>query len=209
MTNMANFIYTEGTPKKANKATPVLFVQRQIFKIPGNTIRVFDKHKHLLMKARIAPFRLREKVKLYSDEAQTSLVATAEAKKVVDYNATFEIKSSEEGQLLGSIKRSGLKSELYSDTWQIFNNKGEEVAVLSEPKIHYSLIRRWLLPFLPQSYQFELTDKSIALSIEQEFIPYVLRYRVYCTDYRRFTAKVPEKLLCAFLCTIAAIEQRS
>lgn len=204
---MNEFQYHANTEEKSD-STPVLYIQRQIFKIPGTTIRVFDSHKRLLAKASALPFKLREKIRLYSDEEKTTVLSTAQAKKIIDFNVTFEIRSGEDGGVIGSMRRKGWRSELGSDSWLIFNNKEQEIAALIEPNMRYSVMRKWLLPFLPQTYRLELSDKSASLTIKQEPIPWVLRYRVYSEDFSAFKTQIPEKFLTSILCTIAVIERR-
>ncbi len=185
---------------------PVLYINKQLIKFPGKYIRVFDSHMRLLTKAHSLPFKLREKLNIYSDEDRTNIIATAETKKIIDFNVAFVIRQPEDGKPLGGIRRKGLTSEFLRDAWLIYDSEGEEIAVLQEPNIHFSLIRRWILPFIPQTYEMSLKDGSASLIIKQTWTPVLLRYRVYSNDYQKFTKKIPQKLLATILCTIAAIE---
>lgn len=187
---------------------PVLLVNKQLVKIPGQIIRVFDRHNRLVAKAHSLPFKLKEKLNIYTDEERRSVIAHAEAVKIMDFNAAFVITSANK-QHLGSLRRRGLVSELGRDTWHIYDAKGKEVAKLQEPNLKFSIIRKWLLPFLPQTYHLFLVKKpEVNLVIKQTWTPVILRYKVYSNSYAVFTKTIPQKLLISILCTVASIEGR-
>jgi hypothetical protein len=198
------------TPDKGHDdpEKPVLLVQKQIVKFPGQHIRVFDSKMRLLAMAHAMPFRLREKLGIYSDNNKKNLIAYAQTKKIIDFNVTFTITEPESGEVLGSIRRKGLTSELLRDSWMVFSAAGEHIATLQEPNIKFSLVRRWILTFLPQTYALVLEDKSASLLIKQTWTPLILRFKVYSKEYEKFTKVIPQKQLATILCTIAAIEGR-
>lgn len=109
MQDKSEYKYTSDASDAKNK--PVLYINKQIIKFPGQYIRVFDAHHRLIAKVHSLPLKLKEKLNIYSDEERTNLIATSAAIKIIDFNASFVVRSSE-GEALGGLRRKGLQSEL-------------------------------------------------------------------------------------------------
>ena len=201
------YTFTPSTDGASQK--PVLYINKQIIKFPGQIIRVFDSHMRLIAKVHGVPFKLKEKLNIYSDEARKNLIASSEAVKIMDFNAAFILRAAHKREVLGGLRRKGFISEIGQDTWLIYDADGNELAELKEPNLRYSLVRKWLLPFLPQTYHMRLVNGHDGeLIIKQTWTPVILRYRIYSDDFATFTKRVPQKLLVSALCTIAVIEGR-
>ncbi|MFK7804730.1 MAG: hypothetical protein AB8G95_24045 [Anaerolineae bacterium] len=73
--------------------------------------------------------KLKEEVKVYTDETQTEILYEINADRVIDFSAQYHFKDAQ-GNELGSIKRRGRRS-LFKAHYDIFNN-GEIVASIHE-----------------------------------------------------------------------------
>ncbi len=62
--------------------------------------------------------RLREKVEVYTDDTRTSLLATIEADRILDWSARYTFRDPQ-GQELGAVGRRGMKS-LWSAHYEVF-----------------------------------------------------------------------------------------
>jgi hypothetical protein len=75
----------------------------------ASQIWVRDGAGHLLCYVRQKAFKLKEAVKVYADEAQTNLLYTIGADRIIDFSAEYHIRDAT-GQPLGMVKRRGMRS---------------------------------------------------------------------------------------------------
>lgn len=75
----------------------------------ASQIWVRDGTGNLLCYVKQKAFKLKEAVKVYRDEAQTGLLYTIGADRILDFSAEYRIADST-GQPLGVVKRQGMRS---------------------------------------------------------------------------------------------------
>lgn len=75
----------------------------------ASQISVRDGAGHLLCYVKQKAFKLKEAVRIYGDEAQTRLLYTISADRVIDFSAEYHVADAA-GQPLGSVKRRGMRS---------------------------------------------------------------------------------------------------
>lgn len=186
---------------------PVLYIKKQFFLMPGVKIRILDSSQHLLAKAYGLPFKLKEKIEIYSDEAMQYKSMTSQTEKILDWNVSFSIKSATSGKSIGSLRRKGWSSEFVRDSWVIFDKTQNQIAELLEDSAKNGLIRRFVIGFLPQTYHLK-TIAGHELIIKQSWNPLFLQYKCYSKNYKPLVKEVTEALLMGLLCTVAVIEGR-
>lgn len=72
-------------------------------------IDVSDAYGGTICHVRQQFFRFKEKVDVYADDSERSLLATIEADRIIDWSARYTFKAPN-GQVLGAVGRRGLKS---------------------------------------------------------------------------------------------------
>ena len=72
-------------------------------------IYVRDSRGSLLLYVKQKAFKLKEAVTVFADEAQSRALYSIAADRIIDWSATYEIKSND-GRTLGSLKRQGMRS---------------------------------------------------------------------------------------------------
>jgi hypothetical protein len=75
----------------------------------ASQISVRDGAGHLLCYVKQKAFKLKEAVKVYGDEAQTQLLYTITADRVIDFSAAYRVADAT-GRPLGVVKRRGMRS---------------------------------------------------------------------------------------------------
>lgn len=75
----------------------------------ASQISVRDGAGNLLCYVKQRAFKLKEAVQVYADEAQTQLLYTISADRVIDFSAEYHVADAA-GQRLGSVKRRGMRS---------------------------------------------------------------------------------------------------
>ncbi len=72
-------------------------------------IDVTDAYGGTICHVREQFFRLKEKVEVYADDSERTLLATIEADRIIDWSARYTFKSPT-GEVLGAVGRRGMKS---------------------------------------------------------------------------------------------------
>jgi len=75
----------------------------------GNTIRILDADGHLILFAKQQLLKLKERVTLFGDEAQTDPQYVLEADRVIDFNACYRLRKTD-GTVIGTLARQGVRS---------------------------------------------------------------------------------------------------
>jgi len=95
----------------------------------ASQIWVRDGSGHLLCYVKQKAFKLKEAVRIYGDEAQSRLLYTISADRVIDFSAEYHVANAA-GQALGSVKRRGMRS-LWRAQYDVFRG-GKPVFSIQE-----------------------------------------------------------------------------
>ena len=119
--------------------------RRKFFKIFGAAINIFDtdtnqQFGYVEMKA----WKLREDIRLYSDNTKSHELLRIHARSIIDFGATYDVYDSATDKLLFSLRRKGLRSTFIRDQWLIFDALEIQVARLQETSSGLALIRRYV-----------------------------------------------------------------
>lgn len=106
--------------------------------------------------------KLKEDIRIFTDETMTQEVLHIKQQQVLDFSGTFAVTDPTSGQLIGYLKRKGLKSAL-KDTWEILDPKGQPMAQILESGGGLTLLRRLIPPLrlIPKTYTVEMSGQVI------------------------------------------------
>ena len=136
-------------------------LKRQIFALTGK-FRLYNPEGQLVMFSQQKMFKLREDIRIYSDEAKTRELLYIQARQILDFSAAYDVIDSQTGMKVGVLRRKGLRS-LIQDEWQVLDPADQPIGILHEDSLALSLLRRFLLgSFLPQNYDLLLGDTRVA-----------------------------------------------
>lgn len=150
--------------------------RKQFWKLAGGAFRVFDTEQHLLLFSEQKAFKLREDIRIYTDEAKTNEVLSIKTQKILDISATYDVVDTQTGEKVGSLKRKGLKSIL-RDEWEILDPQGILIGKLEEDSALMAAVRRLLTNLVPQSYHFFIGTQKVG-EFRQKFNPFTYRARM-------------------------------
>ena len=85
-------------------------VQEKFLKIFGNTFWIKDLQGNVVAYSKQKAFKLKEDIILYTDDTMTQPLLQIKARSVIDWGATYDVTDPSTGELLGSVKTTGLKS---------------------------------------------------------------------------------------------------
>jgi hypothetical protein len=134
-------------------------------------LRIYNAEGQMLMYSEQKMFKLKEDIRVYTDESKTQELLYIQARQVLDFAAAYDVSDSSMGQKVGVLRRKGLRS-LLRDEWQIAHADDQPFAVLQEDSIPLALLRRLVLgSWLPQNYDI-LIDGQRVVDVRQRFNPF-------------------------------------
>ena len=183
---------------------PSYLLKRQVFALAG-TFRFYAPNGNLVMFSQQKMFKLREDIRVYSDENKTQEVLNIKARQIIDFSAAYDVVDSAMNQKVGTLRRKGWSSML-RDEWQVLDANDNQIGVLFEDSMGLALLRRFLLgSLLPQNYDLLFGEKRVA-DLKQNFN--LFRYELNI-DMSMDTAKqLDPRLGIAAGLLLAAIEGR-
>ena len=142
-------------------------LKRQIIALTGK-LRIYSPDGRLIMFSQQKMFKLREDIRVYSDESKTEELLFIQARQIIDFSAAYDVHDSLSKERIGTIRRRGWQS-LARDEWSILDANEQPLAMLLEDTLQYALLRRFLLGnLLPQDYDIRMGETCIA-DLKQRF----------------------------------------
>ena len=150
--------------------------RRKVFTMFTGKFHIYDPQENLVAYVEQKAFKLKEDITVFADEEKQNALLNIKAQQVIDFSAGYNVQDVATGEIVGALKRKGLKSIL-RDEWIIFNAGGEEIGRIREDSAFLAAIRRLITPLIPQSYSIELNGQPVG-SIKQNFNPFVQKLNV-------------------------------
>jgi uncharacterized protein YxjI len=142
-------------------------LKRQVFALTGK-FRIYDPSENLVMFSEQKMFRLREDIRVFSDESKTQEVLMIKARQIIDFSAAYDVVDSATGEKIGALRRKGLRSIL-RDEWEVLDVGDNVVGLLFEDSVGLALLRRLLAgSLLPQNYDVTMGADRVA-DLKQRF----------------------------------------
>ena len=183
---------------------PSYLLQRQVFALTGK-FRFFDPSGNLVMFSEQKMFKLREDIRVYSDENKTQEVLSIKARQIIDFSAAYDVVDTAYNQKVGTLRRKGWSSML-RDEWQVLDANDNQVGVMFEDSMGMALLRRFLLgSWLPQNYDITLGETRVA-DLKQNFN--LFRYELNLDFTMDPSQRLDRRLGIAAGILLAAVEGR-
>jgi uncharacterized protein YxjI len=153
---------------------PTYLLKRQAIALTGK-FRFYDPAGRLVMFSEQKMFRLREDIRVFSDESKTREVLSIKARQILDFSAAYDVVDTEMNQKVGVLRRKGLRS-LLRDEWEVLDANDRLIGQLFEDSLGLALLRRFLLgAWLPQNYDISVNGTRVA-DLKQRF--HLFRYEL-------------------------------
>jgi hypothetical protein len=181
---------------------PSYLLKRQAIALAGK-FRFYDPAGRLVMFSEQKMFKLREDIRVYSDENKSQEVLSIKARQFLDFSAAYDVVDMEFNQKVGALRRKGLRSIL-RDEWEVLDASDNVVGKLFEDSVPLALLRRLLLgSLLPQNYDMTFGEMRVA-DLKQRFNPF--RYELDLDFSMDTTNRLDRRLGIAAGILLAAIE---
>jgi uncharacterized protein YxjI len=149
---------------------PRYLLKRQVFALTGK-FRYYDPSGRLVLFSEQRMFKLREDIRVYTDERKTREVLQIKARQIIDFAAAYDVIDSATGQKVGVLRRKGMRS-LVRDQWDILDAQDRLAGTLQEDSVGLAMLRRLLLgALLPQNYDVLFGNTRVA-DLKQRFNPF-------------------------------------
>jgi len=149
-------------------------LKRQVFALTGK-FRFYNPSGDLLLFSEQKMFKLKEDIRLYSDETKSQELLQIKARQIIDFSAAYDVLDSATGQKIGAMRRKGFRS-MVRDEWDMMDASDLVIGKLFEDNISQALLRRFLLgSFLPQNYDISMGEQRVG-DLKQRFN--LLRYEL-------------------------------
>ena len=148
-------------------------IRRKVFKLLGAAFHIYDPEGRLAFFSRMKAFKLKEDIRLYTDESMQTEVLTIKARQIIDFSAAYDVVDSLKGEKVGALKRKGMKS-IFKDEWIIMNEEDREKGLIKEDSAFLAFVRRFIINVIPQKYHIEMDGEKVC-ELRQNFNPFVMK----------------------------------
>jgi len=194
------------TPQPGEQFT----IRRKVLKLFGAAFHIYDGNNTIVGFCKQKAFKLREDIRIYTNESMTTELVTMKARAIIDWSSTYDV-TMPGGIVMGSLRRKGGTSTFIRDEWMIFDATGAQVGTVIENSGFLAIARRYIdyvSIIAPQSFKMARTDGSVVANLRQHFNPFVYRMGVSVSKDLKVDEPLDEMLVLAAACLIAAIEGR-
>ncbi|KAF0107676.1 MAG: hypothetical protein FD146_1710 [Anaerolineaceae bacterium] len=151
-------------------------LKRQVFALTGK-LRIYDPQGALALFVEQKMFRLKEDIRVYSDDQKSQEILLIKARQIIDWAAAYDVTDAATGQKIGVLRRKGWSS-MVRDEWEVLDANDQPLGTLLEDSVGYALLRRFLLgSLLPQNYDILFGGTRVA-DLRQKFNPFAYQMMV-------------------------------
>ena len=177
-------------------------LKRKIMKMVGSDFYIYDEGMNLVLFVNQKGWRLKEDIRIYTDQSKTNEVMAITARKVIDFSASYDVFDKATGQRIGVLKRKGWSS-IVRDEWHICDSNEQQIGVLIEDSAFLAMMRRLLTNLIPQNYDL-LHGKERHVDMKQNFNPFSYHLNITIEKQGIFDTR----LVLASAVMLAAVERR-
>jgi uncharacterized protein YxjI len=179
-------------------------LRRQVLALTGK-FRIYEPGGRMVLFSQQKMFRLKEDIRVYSDESMSQELMLIKARSIIDFSAAYDVIDSSSGQKVGVWRRKGIHS-IVRDEWELMDNQDRAIGVLIEDDMTQALLRRFLLgKLLPQNYDVLVGGQRV-VDLKQRFN--LLRYELDIDFTADRARKIDPRLGLAAAILLATIEGR-
>ncbi len=151
-------------------------IRRKVLSLFGAQFHIYNPQQQLIGYCKQKAFKLKEDIRIYSDETQSCEILHIQARNIIDFSACYDVIDSQTGMVLGAWRRKGFTS-LIRDNWELLDVAGNVIGQLKEDSLGLALIRRLVCGLIPQKYDL-VNMNGIQVRYSQCFNPFVFKLGV-------------------------------
>jgi len=134
-----------------------------------NKYWIEDQRGKMLGFSKQKMFRLKEDIRVYTDEKMKQELFKIKQQQIMDIWATFAVVDTKTNTTLGFIRRKALASSFVRDEWEVYNANNQLIGGIYEKKGR-GLARKYVPggKLIPEKMTFKLNNFPVA-NIDQKF----------------------------------------
>ena len=182
-------------------------IRRKVLKLFGAAFHVYGPGGNVIAYCKQKAFKLKEDIRLYTDESCATELLIIKARSILDFGATYDV-TLPTGESVGSLRRKGIASTFLRDSWLVFNASGAQIAELREDGSFLAFARRYIelvALFVPQQFRLVTTDGREIANFRTHFNLFVYRLGI---AIKADDPQLDDLVILAAGCLIAAVEGR-
>jgi uncharacterized protein YxjI len=163
-------------------------LKRQVLALTGK-FRIYEPGGQLVLFSQQKMFKLKEDIRVFSDESMSQEVLSIQARQIIDFAAAYNVVDTTYQTIVGVLRRKGWRSML-RDEWEVLDANDQPVGVLLEDNPTRAILRRLVLgSLLPQDYDLLINGQRVA-DIRQRFNLFAYQLDI---DFSMDTARVLDR----------------
>lgn len=181
-----------------------LYGRKKFLTLTGASIHLRAPDGRLLAFSRQKAFRLKEDIRVFTDEEMTDPLLNIQAQSIIDFGASYRVTDARTGELYGSLRRKGFSSML-RDHWEILDPAGAVRGQVREDSAWKAIVRRlndFVALLLPQAYDVIIDGKVVA-TMRQDYNVFAPKIHI---DLSGDGGGLPRPLAVATVILLLAIE---
>jgi hypothetical protein len=154
-------------------------VRRKVLKLFGGAFHVYDPMGSVVGYSKMKAFKLKEDIRLYTNEQMTQELLVIQARSIIDFGASYDVHDPIQRAKIGALRRKGLKSTFLRDEWLLMDAYDREIGIVREASGFKAFLRRYvdLSLLFPQRYDVTVQNQPVAI-FKQNFNPFVYKLNV-------------------------------
>ena len=155
-------------------------IRKKVLTVLGAKFHIYDGGGDLVGFSKQKAFKLKEDIRIYRDETLDEEWLRIAARSVIDFSASYDVTETGTGEVIGTLRRKGLKS-LFRDSWEVLDEHGNLTGRVEEDSALMATFRRlagdygWLFP---QGFSLKTADGAHIADYKQNFNPFVRKLAV-------------------------------
>ena len=178
-------------------------IRRKVLTIFGAKFHIYDPQGKVVGFSEQKAFKLKEDIRIYSDESKSDERVVIKARQIIDFGAAYDVIDSKQGTKVGALKRKGWTSIL-RDSWIVMDADDREIGAIQEDSMLMAMLRRFLSNLIPQKFHLRDQAGNELARFRTHFNPFV--HRMTVTVYEN--CPVSRLLVLAAGVLLVAIEGR-
>lgn len=152
-------------------------IRRKVFSFLGAAFHIYDPSGRLIGFSKQKAFKLKEDIRVYTDESKQQELLVIKARNIIDFSASYDVFDPAANMLLGIWQRKGFSSML-RDKWALYDFNGVQIGEINEDQMSLALVRRFVCNVIPQNYSLMYGSGQEAAAYSQCFNPFVFKLKV-------------------------------
>jgi uncharacterized protein YxjI len=152
-------------------------IRRKFFTFLGAKFHIYDAAGNLLGYSKQKAFKLKEDIRIFTDETLSDERVAIKARSIIDFGAAYDVIDSKKQLKVGALKRKGWTS-LVRDSWILMDEADHEVGTIQEDSMMMALLRRFLSALIPQNFHLRDSTGAELAQFRTHFNPFIHRMTV-------------------------------